>query len=202
MRTDTTTFRKRVFADLRKAGLSSAKARAARNAICWAAYTAGHPVLSDAARARVSIDSAYAQSVYIDDEGIARFVGNVHESMQPLICTSATEEQEQLRREMEEMLSPMYDAIDTARCDGHVEPSKAPAAAAIISLYNAKRDAVLAINPHVHASVADPDIYESYHNVYKSEYGFRPRGFITLDGVREAMARFARQSLEQAAMAA
>jgi len=202
MRTDTTTFRKRVFADLRKAGLSSAKARAARSAICWAAYTAGYPVLSDTARARVSMDSAYAQTVYMDDEGIARFPADVHENLQPLINTSATDEQDRLRREMEEMLSPMYDAVDAARSNGHVEPNKEPLAAAYIASYNAKRDAVLAINPHVHASVADPDLYECYHNVYKSEYGFRPRGFITLDGVREAMARFARQSRETASIAA
>jgi len=174
MRTDTKTFAKRVFRDLRTQGISSVKAKIARDAIVRAADRFGFPELSDAARVRISIDSIESQSVYIEDEGMARFVCHLDDRHQPLISTEPTEEQLALSSELVDMLWDLYAAAD----------EKSPAYEHMKAEYNAKRDAILAINPHVHANVADPDSFDFYHNIHKSEYGFRPRGFVT-----EAMMR-------------
>lgn len=172
MHTNTKTFAKRIFRDLRAEGLSSVKAKAARGAILYAVSEFGFPDLSDTARARVSMDSVEVQTVYIDDEGIARFVCELAPAHQPLISTEPTAEQIALYDEMVDMLSDLYAA------EGE-EKDRLNAA------YSAKRDAVLAINPFVHAGTADPDGMEFYHNIHKSEYGFRPRGFITYAQMRK-----------------
>lgn len=172
MRTNTKTFAKRIFRDLRAEGLSSVKAKAARGAILYAASQFGFPDLSDTARARVSMDSVEVQTVYIDDEGIARFVCELAPAHQPLISTEPTAEQTALSNEMVDMLCDLYAA------EGEEKER-------VKGLYNSKRDMVLAINPFVHANVADPDGMEFYHNIHKSEYGFRPRGFLTYAMMRE-----------------
>lgn len=181
MRTNTKTFAKRIFRDLRAEGLSSVKAKAARGAILYAASQFGFPELSDTARARVSMDSLEVQSVYIDDQGIARFVCELAPAHQPLINTEATAKQNALCDEMVDMLSDLYAA------EGE-EKNR------LNAVYSAKRDAVLAINPHVHANIADPDGMEFYHNIHKSEYGFRPRGFLTYAMMRSEIERILRNA--------
>ena len=183
MRTNTQTFAKRVFRDLRNEGLSSVKAKAARGAIVYAASQFGFPELSDKARARVSFDSSETQSVYIDDDGIARFVCELDARHQPLITSEPTAEQLALSEELVAMLSDLYAA------EGE-EKDRLNAA------YSDKRDAILAINPHVHAGIADPDGMEFYHNIHKSEYGFRPRGFLTYAMMREKIERICRNAEE------
>ena len=92
-----------------------------------------------------------------------------------------TEEQNTLYNELVDMLGDLYAA------EGE-EKDRLSAA------YSAKRDAVLAINPFVHANIADPDGMEFYHNIHKSEYGFRPRGFLTYAMMREKVERILRNA--------
>jgi len=187
MRTDTKTFRNRMFRDLRNEGLTSRKAKAAAAALVYAAETYGFPQLADNSRARVSFDSIDTQQVYVDDDGIARFCTVLAPIHQPLISTEATAEQIALRDEMEAMMcGDLYEA-------GGEEKKR------LNAIYTAKRDAVLAINPYVHANVADPDGYEFYHNIHKSEYGFRPRGFLTYAMMREKIAMICSRSNERKA---
>lgn len=40
-----------------------------------------------------------------------------------------------------------------------------------------------------HAAHVDPEQFEVYHNCYKSDNGFRPRGFITLAGMKAWLAQ-------------
>lgn len=181
MRTNTKTFANRVFRDLRAEGLSSVKAKAARGAIVYAASQFGFPELSDTARARVSMDSVEVQTVYIDDEGIARFVCELAPAHQPLIKTEPTAEQTALSNEMVDMLCDIYAA------EGEEKDR-------LNAVYSAKRDAILAINPFVHANIADPDGMEFYHNIHKSEYGIRPRGFLTYEMMREKVERILRNA--------
>jgi len=89
---------------------------------------------------------------------------------------AATPEQEALSNELVDMLSDLYAA------EGD-EKDK------LNAVYTAKRDAILAINPDVHAGVADPDGMEFYHNIHKSEYGFRPRGHFTYAEMRADIER-------------
>jgi len=173
MRTDTTTFAKRVFRDLRAAGLSCAKAKAGRDALVRMARYYFTAEVSDTAVARISLDSADAQTVYIDDDGQARLHAIPDGRFQPLVTTQPTAEQERLSAELVDLLPTLYSA--------ETEEEKA----AVNAVYTAKMDAILAINPFVHASIADPDGYEFYHNVYKSEFGFRPRGFITVEAMKK-----------------
>ncbi len=63
--------------------------------------------------------------------------------------------------------------------------------------YSAKRDRVLAINPNVNAGFADPDGMEFYHNIHKSEYGFRPRGHITYAEMRADIERICKANAEE-----
>ena len=53
-------------------------------------------------------------------------------------------------------------------------------------------DRILAINPNVHAGIADPDGMEFYHNIHKSEYDIRPRGHFTYAEMRADIERIRR----------
>lgn len=172
MRTNTKTFRNRVFRDLRAQGVSSTKAKRIRDMICMVAGMKGYPELSDEAKVCITFESEDLQSVYIDDNGTPRLAYMPEAFLQPLIDVTPTDEQIALYDEMVNMLSDLYAA------EGE-EKDRLNAA------YSAKRDAVLAINPFVHAGTADPDGMEFYHNIHKSEYGFRPRGFITYAQMRK-----------------
>lgn len=90
-----------------------------------------------------------------------------------------TDEQRKLSDELVDMLSDLY----TAEGDE---------LAALNAVYDEKKAQILAINPNVHAGIADPDGYEFYHNIHKSEYGFRPRGHITCEAMRADIERIKR----------
>ena len=90
-----------------------------------------------------------------------------------------TEEQRKLSDELVDMLSDLY-AAEGAEL------------AALNAAYTAKKERILEINPEVHAGIADPDGYEFYHNIHKSEYGFRPRGHITCAAMRADIERIAK----------
>ncbi|WP_162815016.1 hypothetical protein [Erythrobacter aureus] len=180
-RTDTLTFRNRVFKQLRAAGLNSVKAKAARTAILAGAYAAGYPEIADDYAACVSFDSEDFQSVYVDDNGIARFGSPLRDELQPLVSTTPSEEQNKLSSELLEMLPDLYSA------EGEEKDR-------LNAIYSAKRDAILAINPHVHAFVADPDGGEYFHNLHKAEYGFRPRGFRTYAQMRDEIESITRNA--------
>ena len=92
-----------------------------------------------------------------------------------------TEEQRKLSDELVDMLSSLYAAEGDEKDRLNAE-------------YSAKRDAILAINPNVHAGVADPDGMEFYHNIHKSEYGFRPRGHFTYAEMRADIERICRNA--------
>lgn len=66
--------------------------------------------------------------------------------------------------------------------------------ACVRAIYAEKHQRILPINPDVHAGIADPAIYETYHNVYKSENGFRPRSYITCKEMRADMERMSREA--------
>lgn len=90
-----------------------------------------------------------------------------------------TEEQLKLSDELVDMLSDLYAAEGAEKDRMNAE-------------YSAKRDRILAINPNVHAGIADPDGMEFYHNIHKSEYGIRPRGHFTYAEMRADIERIRR----------
>ena len=92
-----------------------------------------------------------------------------------------TDEQRKLSDELVDMLSDLYAAEgeDKARLNAE---------------YDAKKARILEINPEVHAGIADPDGYEFYHNVHKSEYGFRPRGHVTCAEMRSEIERICKNT--------
>lgn len=90
-----------------------------------------------------------------------------------------TEEQRKLSDELVDMLSDLYAA----------EGDKL---ASLNAVYDEKKAKILAINPNVHAGITDPDGYEFYHNIHKSEYGFRPRGHLTYAEMRADIERIKR----------
>lgn len=90
-----------------------------------------------------------------------------------------TDEQRKLSDELVDMLSDLY-AAEGAEL------------AALNAVYDEKKAKILAINPNVHAGIADPDGYEFYHNIHKSEYGFRPRGHLTCEEMRADIERIKR----------
>lgn len=202
MRTDTQTFRKRIIRDLRAAGLPAYKARRCAAALHTAAYFAGNPIISDAAVARIVVDGPDFQRVIVEADGVTIFAGEPSPECQPLVLTEPTAEQQALSQDLVDMLPDVFGAIGDAISEGISDPHTAPAVIAANAAYDAKRDAILAINPHVHAGVADPAEYETYHMVHKSVYGFRPRGFITLDTMKRVMDSIAQQQIEEERLAA
>lgn len=90
-----------------------------------------------------------------------------------------TEEQRKLSDELVDMLSDLYAAEGAEKDRLNAE-------------YSAKRDRILAINPNVHAGIADPDGMEFYHNIHKSEYDIRPRGHFTYAEMRADIERIRR----------
>lgn len=187
MRTNTKTFRYRIVRDLRAQGVSSKAAKAAHDMIVKLARDYGYPVFAADATICIGMLSDTMQEVYINDNGIARFCVILDAEFQPLVKTEATAEQIALRDEMEAMMTgDLYDAEGAEK-------------ERLNALYTAKRDAVLAINPFVHASYADPDGYEFYHNIHKSEYGFRPRGFLTYAMMLEQIEMICNRSNERKA---
>lgn len=91
-----------------------------------------------------------------------------------------TDEQKELYNELVDMMmGDLYSAEGEEKARLNAE-------------YSEKRDRILAINPNVHAGIADPDGFEFYHNIHKSEYGFRPRGYITYAAMREDIERIRR----------
>lgn len=200
MRTDTNTFAKRVFKDLRAAGLSAAAATAGRNAILSAAHAFGHPLLDDSARACVSMDSEDSQSVYIDELGVARFHAGVAEQHQPLVNSMPTDEQLEIADELSDIRGSIYEAISLAEDAGSKEPFKDDAVVALNKQYDELRERSIAINPNVHAGHIDPDAYDFYSMMHKDTYGFRPRGFITFPAMKVEMERLRKANeLEMAA---
>jgi hypothetical protein len=55
--------------------------------------------------------------------------------------------------------------------------------------YNRIREALEAIWPDLHCGVSDPWSYDAYSDLYKDEYGCRPRGQVTGAEVRSWLAR-------------
>jgi len=104
--------------------------------------------------------------------------GAFHQEPAPVVVdpNEPTDEQRALSDEMVDMLSDLYSA-------------EGEELAALNAVYDAKRDRILAINPDVHAGIADPAGMEFYHNIHKSEYGFRPRGYLTYADMRADIAR-------------
>ena len=104
--------------------------------------------------------------------------GAFHQEPAPIVVdpNKPTDEQRALSDEMVDMLSDLYSA-------------EGEELAAINAVYDAKRDRILTINPDVHAGVADPAGYEFYHTIHKSEYGFRPRGYLTYADMRADITR-------------
>lgn len=92
-----------------------------------------------------------------------------------------TDEQRKISDELVDMLCDLYAA-------------EGDELAALNAVYDEKKAKILAINPNVHAGIADPDGYEVYHNIHKSEYGFRPRGHITCVEMRADIERICRTS--------
>jgi hypothetical protein len=172
MRTDTTTFRSRITAEFRALGLTVAKAKAAASAIIERAEAQGYPDLADSAKAAISFDFTTEQSVYMDDSGVARLHIMPNYRVQPLVTTEPTKEQEALCEELVNMLSDLYEA------EGEEKDR-------LNAIYTEKRDQILAINPYIHGGNVDPDLHEFYHNIFKSEYGFRPRKFLTYKMLKE-----------------
>lgn len=187
MRTNTKTFRFRIVRDLRAQGVSSKAAKAARDMIVKLARDYGYPVFAADATVCISMQSDTVQEVYVNDDGIARLCVVPGAEFQPLVKTEATAEQIALRDKMEAMMTGDLYSAEGAEKDR------------LNAIYTAKRDAVLAINPFVHAAYADPDGYEFYHNIHKSEYGFRPRGFLTYAMMREQIEMICSRSGERKA---
>lgn len=200
MRTDTNTFAKRVFKDLRAAGLSAAAATAGRNAILSAAHAFGYPLLDDSARACVSMDSEDSQSVYVDERGLARFHAGVADHHQPLVNTTPSDEQLEIADELCDIRCSIYEAVSLAEDAGSKEPFKDAAVVALNKQYDELRERSIAINPFVHAGHIDPDAYDFYSMMHKDTYGFRPRGYITFPTMKDKMERLRKANeLEMAA---
>ncbi len=202
MRTDTNTFRKNVISDLRAAGLSCAKARRCAMYIDYAADVACYPEIGDTSKAEVSVDCAEEQTVYINDNGIARFHCAVPADMQPLLNTAANQEQQALSEQLADLIPEIYSAMQRAEDAGITESRNAPEVVALNAQYDAIRDQILAINPEVHGGVVDPESYSFYSDMHKSTYGFRPRGFINYPTMKEDMERMLRDNKEEMAEAA
>jgi hypothetical protein len=187
MRTDTKTFRNRVYRDLRAEGLTAAKARQGTNAILRMAGYFGNPEIEEGARVRISFDSTCHQSVYMDCNGVARFHCEMPEELQPLVSTKATDAQLELSEKFYDLICNLYSAEE-----GSKELEDARAA------YEANKAAILAINPFVSASIADPDRHNFYSDYYKSMNGFRPRGYIRCSDLDAEIASLRRmQEMEE-----
>lgn len=58
-----------------------------------------------------------------------------------------------------------------------------------LGCYNRIQEALEALWPDLHAGVTDPWQYDTYSDLYKDDYGFRPRGHVTGPEVRQWIKR-------------
>lgn len=182
MRTDTRTFAKRVFAQVRALGINSVRskhvARRIVSGISHGAYMVGGEQF--AARGEIgtlelelAIRGSF-QSVMVTVDGEFAFSESTPDRR--LVSLDTTPEQRDLAQ-------PIFEAmIDLFGGEDHERP-------ALQAAYDALRDRSLALNPFAHANEVDPALFGCYSDTVKEEDGRRPSGHVTVAECRSWLLR-------------
>lgn len=203
MRTDTVTFRRNAFRTIRAQGVSSAKTR--RIVAMLVHHLRFHKEFPAGTEIVVSMDDADAQRICLVKDGLVLACldwGDLRE-LQPLVNTTPTPRQLELRDLMTRIMSDIYAAMhqgDMAYEDEHGAPhTEADYEAqrafvqgyapyrAIMDAYEAAKTESLAINPLVEASIVDPDRASFWYQWHEEAYSCRPSGFRTLAMIEREM---------------
>lgn len=208
MRADTTTFAKSIFAQVRALGINSVRSKQVANRIFggirYGSYNPyGHSGFEgretiETIRLELDIGWGQMQTVSVIIDGKLAFTASTNDGV--LVNVEATPRQIEMQDELIQLMQAAYAAIDDAydayaeahghpetdeQCDRRREFSRQdPGVIAANARYDTLRDESLAINPFASGFIVDPDLGESYSNVYKSEYNFRPRGYANVADMR------------------
>lgn len=198
MRTDTATFRRRIFSQVRALGINSVRSKiVAQRIVSGIRYGSYNPYNAFEGRPTVetvdmkllfSFGGSHFVRVVLDDD--VSFTASTDD--QVLVNTSANDEQTALRP----LLEDAADAVHRIRgiacrewdvANGHPATNELaevryqavradPRCVAAQEAYDALRDRSLASNRFAPASYIDPILYSEYSDEYKEETGIRPRG--------------------------
>ena len=196
MRTNTVSFRKNAFDTLRVQGLSSAKAHQVSEKL--ASRLKFRESFPEGTEIRVTMDAADAQRISLVKDGIVLFCLDYVdlEGLQPLVDTNPTERQVELHAQMMNLTGEIYTQMnygEAAYASEYGEPHTegdydaerrfvkdyAPYKE-VLACYEAAKAESLAINPHVSASISDPERASFWYEWHRDAYNYRPTGFRTL----------------------
>ncbi len=152
---DSPSFRDIAVGDLVACGLSKAAAEHCAETLVNEACRLRHLKLELPVSVHVAFDSADTQEVYVVSKGKIIYAATPAEQFQPLAHAAVHPAQYALRQQMEQILIQIDHAIATST--HHVGPMLDPNVKTLQQRYHALRDASLAINPGVHAAIADPE---------------------------------------------
>lgn len=178
MRTDTTSFVKRMAKDLRALGLAPNVARACAQAIQAEAQASNTQSLPDEAFASLSIDSEEAQSIFVQTRDDRLLETQVDKRFQPLINCSPTRQQIELGEDMAELTLAISDAMREAEENG-VSVFEDMTCHRLNHRYDLLRARSIEINPNVHAKYVDPDLLQSFLSAQVHSSGHLSSGFIS-----------------------
>lgn len=210
MRTDTATFRRRIFAQVRALGINSVRSKiVAQRIVAGIRYDSYNPY--NAFDGRATIDSitmklllgfgGHFVRVVLDDD--TSFTESTDERI--LVDTSANDEQVALRPLIEDAAYALR-RVRAAACrdwdeaNGHPATNdlaevrfrtvnEDPRCVAAQAAYDALRDRSLASNRFAPVSYIDPILASAYSDEYKEETGSRPSGPQMYDDVVAFMDR-------------
>ncbi len=224
MRTDTATFRRRIFAQVRGLGINSVRSRIVAHRIVGAVrHGSYNPYNAFEGRATVeTVDMKLLFSfggghfVRVVLNGDLSFTASTDDEI--LVSTSPTAEQIMLRPVIEDAADALR-AVRNAVCrewnDANGHPATIelcdvryqavdadPRSIAAQAAYDALRDRSLASNRFAPASYIDPILYSAYSDEYKEEHGTRPSAHHMYDDVVAFMGRMDAGADEDHRMAA
>lgn len=201
MRTDTATFRSRVYKQVRALSINAVRSeRVAKQIVRGISrglyadfdqngYEARKTINSLALQLRIRIDGAQYVDVLVDGElAFSTSTGDLI-----LVSLEATAEQLEIRKDLEVLYRNINAVISQAcirweNANGypasnaeadlrHDAVNVDPAVIAAQAEYDALRDRSLAINPHAPLYTVDPQLSCSYSDNYKHVTGCRPRTY-------------------------
>ncbi|MAM38702.1 MAG: hypothetical protein CL949_09445 [Erythrobacter sp.] len=152
---DSSSFREIASANLAACGLAPATIQHCTDALIAEARHTGFHSVAQPVSVHIAYDLCEAQSVYVVSAGRIMFAATPDRQFQPLAQSAVDPAQYALLDQMEQILLQIDRAI--AISTHHVGPMLDPAVKSLQERYHALRNASLAINPGVHASIADPE---------------------------------------------
>lgn len=174
---DSQPFRDIAIRNLMAAGLPQKTAEHCAEALVAEAATLTSTEIQLPVSVHIAYDDSDAQRVYVVSKGEIDFWAMPAAEFQPLARAAVDPAQYALLDQMEQILLRIDMTISNS--NHSMGPMFDPDVIALQHRYNAMRSASLAINPVVHASIADPETYRVCAANFEAAFGTLPTGHMT-----------------------